>query len=189
MNTVYPIKDFELLSQIKADLAGYTDEAGKRQYLLFVCGIYLGLRISDLLRLKVSDITGDEVIRIKEKKTKKVHSFPINKDLKRIVKQVFKGEDGDKLIFESPYRKHGRRQAISRKTAYTYIHEIFRPYGIKYSIGCHTLRKTFGYMFYKKSGDISMLMLWFNHSTIDITKRYIGIDVDERARAIENFRI
>ncbi|BDP82253.1 hypothetical protein EfmAA290_29290 (plasmid) [Enterococcus faecium] len=42
-------------------------------------------------------------------------------------------------------------------------------------IGTHTLRKTFGYHYYKKTRDIATLMFIFNHSSQAITKRYIGI--------------
>ena len=186
MNTVYPIKDFELISKIKNDLSHYRSAAGKRRYLLFCCGIYLGLRISDILKLKVGDLTCHDILIIREQKTGKQSVFPINEDLKRIIKREFKNIDLDMLIFSTPRKKGG---AISRRTAYNDIQAIFRPYGINYAIGTHTLRKTFGYTFYKMCGDISMLMLWFNHDNIDTTKRYIGIDVDERANAIKKFKL
>lgn len=51
------------------------------------------------------------------------------------------------------------------------------------------LRKTFGYHYYKQTGDIAFLMIWFNHSSVEVTKRYIGIDLDERAKKIRKFEI
>lgn len=54
-------------------------------------------------------------------------------------------------------------------------------------IGTHTLRKTFGYHFYKKTKDVAMLQDIFNHSAPVVTKRYIGITQDEIDEAIDKF--
>lgn len=188
MNIVYPIKDFDLISRIKNELSQYTNNIEKRRYILFVCGLYTGLRISDILKLKVGDITESDVLRIREQKTQKQNVFPINEDLKRIIKKEYKGVDLNELLFPTRYKRLCKEKTITRKTAYNDINTILKAYGINYNVGCHTLRKTFGYSFYKKSGDISMLMMWYNHDSIETTKRYIGIDIDERAKAIKNFK-
>lgn len=49
----------------------------------------------------------------------------------------------------------------------------------KTDIGTHTMRKTFGYHYYKRIKDIATLQQIFNHSVPSITKRYIGITQDE----------
>ena len=56
-------------------------------------------------------------------------------------------------------------------------------------IGTHTLRKTFGYHFYKRNKDVAMLQKLFNHSSPSITLRYIGIEQDEIDEAYEDFEI
>ena len=56
-------------------------------------------------------------------------------------------------------------------------------------IGTHTLRKTFGYHFYKKTKDVAMLQDIFNYSAPVVTKRYIGISQDEIDLAIDEFSL
>jgi site-specific recombinase XerD len=51
--------------------------------------------------------------------------------------------------------------------------------GITESIGCHTLRKTFGYHAYKAGVDLTLLQSIFNHSAQSVTLRYIGIIQDD----------
>ncbi|WP_082446722.1 tyrosine-type recombinase/integrase [Cytobacillus solani] len=45
-------------------------------------------------------------------------------------------------------------------------------------IGTHTLRKTFGYYFYKQYKDVAALQEIFNHSSPAVAVRYIGITQD-----------
>jgi integrase len=56
-------------------------------------------------------------------------------------------------------------------------------------IGTHTMRKTFGYHYYKATIDIAMLQDIFNHSAPSITKRYIGITQDEIDKSLEGYRL
>ena len=54
MNTVEPIRDVSLVN----DIADYLREQSERNYILFLFGIYSGLRISDILKLRVRDVRG-----------------------------------------------------------------------------------------------------------------------------------
>ena len=56
-------------------------------------------------------------------------------------------------------------------------------------IGTHTLRKTFGYHFYKQTKDVAMLQEIFNHSDQRTTLRYIGINQDAMNNAMKKFKI
>ena len=67
---------------------------------------------------------------------------------------------------------------ITRVQAYRIIVNACKQAGILDNIGTHTLRKTFGYHFYKATKDIALLQYIFNHSSPAITLRYIGINQD-----------
>jgi integrase len=56
-------------------------------------------------------------------------------------------------------------------------------------IGTHTLRKTFGYLFYQKTKDVAQLQELFNHSAPSVTLRYIGINQDVMDKAIDDFSL
>ncbi|TKI26261.1 site-specific integrase, partial [Bacillus mycoides] len=64
MNFVQPIRDPEQIQHIKE----YLRENNERNYILFVMGINTGLRISDILKLKIGDLKGSH-ISMREKKT------------------------------------------------------------------------------------------------------------------------
>ena len=55
------------------------------------------------------------------------------------------------------------------------------------SIGTHTMRKTFGYWFYKQTKDVAMLQDILNHSTPQITLKYIGINKEEKDHVLDTF--
>ena len=64
---------------------------------------------------------------------------------------------------------------------------IAKMFNLGNRIGCHTMRKTFGYWHYKKNKDLEILRQWFNHTSQTVTRRYIGIDEDERKKSVTGF--
>lgn len=73
--------------------------------------------------------------------------------------------------------------------AYKIIRAIGDEFGIS-ELGCHSLRKTFGYIFYNKTTnkDIALLMNYFNHSSQQETLRYIGMAQDTMDMALKRHR-
>jgi integrase len=65
---VQPIRSLEKLHDMKWTLKRHCSE---RDYILFLLGINTGLRVSDLLNLKISDIKGKKKLTVKEGKTEK----------------------------------------------------------------------------------------------------------------------
>ena len=168
------------------DIARYLKSKDERYYVLFVTGIYSGLRVSDILKLRVKDVKGKDHIFIREKKTKKEKRFLINKNLKRILDEYIKGKDDLEYLFENP-KTH---KPITRQWAYQMIREAGEKFGV-YNLGTHTMRKTFGYHMYQATNDAAMLMKLFNHADIHITLRYIGVEQDQTDKAVSklNFGI
>ena len=56
MNTVQPIRDLTKIKKIESILK----KQNYRNYILFRLGIYSGLRISDILKLKVKDVRNQD---------------------------------------------------------------------------------------------------------------------------------
>ncbi|SDM95106.1 hypothetical protein SAMN04488502_10974 [Dendrosporobacter quercicolus] len=65
MELVEPIRDKKQIQGMKKYLKGQNC----RDWLLFTLGINSGLRVSDLLKLIVTDVKGKERIIIREQKT------------------------------------------------------------------------------------------------------------------------
>ena len=180
---VEPIRDKAVISRITEALKDDQTDAGKRRYLLFLSGLYLGRRISDLLKLKVGDVYGKDKFVIKEKKTGKQIELFITKTLKAAYKERLSGRGQDEYIFASPApdRITKKQKAVDRRTAYRDVQAIKKigKFPDDYKLGTHTLRKTFGYHYYQATKDIAGLMKLFNHSKEETTLIYIGIASDE----------
>lgn len=178
-STVQPIRDMAKIEAMKKLLA-----SNPRDYMLFVMGINSGLRVSDLLNLKINDVVDTkgrilDCIRLREQKTGKEKQFPINKNAGKAIKSYLDsvGEHNlDDYLFKS---REGANKPITRMTAWTILNDAAAAVGITDNIGTHTLRKTFGYHAYQQGTDITLLQQIFNHSAPSITLRYIGITQDD----------
>lgn len=84
--------------------------------------------------------------------------------------------------------RQGENKAIDRSVAYRILREAAEQANIT-EIGTHTLRKPFSYHFYKQTKDVAILQGIFNHSSPDITLRYIGINQDNMDSAMMKFKI
>jgi len=179
MKLVQPIRDREKLEEMKMELL----KLGFKNYLMFVVGINTGLRISDILELKVNDLKDKTHIKIIEQKTNKIKRFLINSLLKIEINKFIKGMADEEYLFQS---RKGENKPISRVQAYRILNSAAESIGLE-EIGTHTLRKTFGYWHYKQYKDVALLQEIFNHSAPSVTLRYIGINEDIKDKSIENF--
>lgn len=180
MNTVQPIRDKSKIEELKAVLK----RQSYRDYFLFVVGINTGLRISDILPLRVCDVRDKTHITITEKKTGKAKRFKINTTLRELIDEYTHGMGVNDYLF--PSRKGDK--PITRVQAYRLLNNAAAVAGLE-EIGTHTLRKTFGYHFYQKTKDVAQLQEIFNHSAPSVTLRYIGINQDIIDRAIDDFSL
>ena len=180
MKEVQPIRSLEKIQDMKNRLA----LNGTRDELLFSMGINTGLRISDLLPLKVMDVKGKREYILKEKKTKKTKRIMLHAVFDDI-EEYTKFKSNDEYLFAS---RKGRHDPITRVQAYRILNAAAKDVGLE-EVGTHTLRKTFGYHFYRKNQNVAMLQQLFNHSSPSITLRYIGITQDEIAEEWENFSL
>ncbi len=178
--TVEPIRKIEDIKKVESILS----KQSKRDLILFVIGTNCGLRISDILRLNVEDVRDRTHIQITEKKTGKFKKFPINSKLKPMPDEFIKGKRNKEPLFLSYW---GHR--LDRTTAYYIVHDACKKAGIKERIGTHSMRKTFGYHHYKQFKDVVILQKIFNHSSSQITLRYIGVEQDEIDNSYNNFII
>lgn len=170
MNLVQPIRDKEIIQEIKE----YLKSKNERNYILFLFGINTGMRISDILKLKVKDVEGWSVF-IREGKTKKLKEVRMPPELKRAVREYIKDKPKKEFLFRS---RIGENKPITRGMAYFILQDIAAEFGLE-RIGTHSFRKTYGYHHYKQFKDVAVLQEMFNHSDPKTTLRYIGIRQDD----------
>ncbi len=178
---VQPIRSKEDIQKMKDSLLRY---CSYRDYFLFTFGINVGLRINDLLPLRVVQVQNKTHIRIKEQKTGKFRTIYVNEYLREEIDKYTASMRPEDLLFPS-------RKGVSYITptqVYRILQKAAEMAGIE-NVGSRTLRKTFGHHHYKKNKDLSILMEIFSHSSPSITKRYIGITQDDIEDTLKDFSL
>lgn len=165
------------------DALGIAPKTAPRNVLLFKIGISTGLRISDIVSLRVSDVKGKSSFKIREGKTKKERTVHLNAIMAEIADYTYDMDDNDYLFASRKGDSH-----ITTTQAYRILTKAGELIG-RDDIGTHTMRKTFGYHYYKRTHDIVTLMNIFNHADQSTTKRYIGITDEEVADTLKDFRL
>ena len=186
MKLVQPIRNKDLITQFGEELKEMND----KYYVMFRIGVTSGLRISDILNIKVADVKSN-YINIVENKTKKSKVFKLNSKTKQLCMDFIEAnnlQDNDYLIYSNKRDSNGNIKPISRQQAHHVLNMVAEKLGVE-DVGTHTLRKTFGYWHYKQYGDIAILQDIFNHSAPSITMRYIGITQDMKDKTIEELDI
>lgn len=192
MKSVEPIRDIKTIKRMRSFLKSQST----RNELLFILGINVGIRISDILKLKFSDLLKPnkkvkDSVTIKEKKTGKTKTFYIGDVVLKVLENYIKELSTfslDDYVFRS---RKGENKPITRQQAYRILNNAAEFIGlierdpntgvlIGGEIGTHTLRKTFGYHAYQNGVSLELLMTLFNHSSKTQTLRYIGITEDEK---------
>lgn len=189
-------------SHIKSDYIPWNDmlsvvrklfKDGKyRISLLIGSGAFLGLRISDLRILTWNQLLNEEGrFTITEKKTKKTRTLKVNQEFKEHVKACYEAlgcPPMDEACFLS--RKH---TIYSTQRINIILKDVKQQYKLKVdNISSHSLRKCFGRRVYelaaaKDNGETALIKLSeiFNHSSVAITKIYLGLRTEELEECYE----
>lgn len=188
VSTSFRVDPIKSLKDVKRVEQYFLGQKSKRNYCLFVVGINVGLRCSDLTNLKIKDvfdlsagICKDEV-RIVEFKTGKDKRFILNNSAKDAIelylreRQDFKGDD---YLFLSQ-----KGEKLHVKSVNRLIRDTGKSLGVKGRLGSHSLRKTFAFHIFKNGVQtdpsiIYTLQRMLNHSSVHTTYHYLGIDEDQ----------
>ncbi len=187
MKLVQPIRDLEVLQRC-FEIAREHDRHRKTGEvcweLILLVGLNTSVRVSDFRRFKVGDLRGRDYAQIQAKKTGKEARILINPTARKEINRLLAGRRPDEYIFQSREKDSitHKPRPISRQRCYQIINRIARQAGVEERIGCHTLRKTFGYHYYQTTGDVVSLQRILGHSFQRETLVYIGVvqeNIDE----------
>lgn len=163
----------------------FLNKGNYRDYALFVMGINSALRISDIINIRWNEVYNFEESKFKEhliiqeQKTRKRACIAINESCQNalLLLMTHNSYTQDDYIFYSG--KNGKKH-ISRNRAWHIIKKAAVDINLDGNISCHSLRKTFGYHAWHEGTPPALIMEIYNHSNINITKRYLSIDQDEK---------
>ncbi|MCI9594348.1 MAG: tyrosine-type recombinase/integrase [Lachnospiraceae bacterium] len=183
MQKTQPIKNRKDIQKLKQY---YLDRQQIRNYALVTLGMNTSLRIGDLLHLQWGDVYNFcnrsycRHLKILEQKTGKSTQIALNKEVIQALKQLKKVQSpiaNTDYLFRS---REGDNRPISRIQAFRIIKHAAVELHLEGIISCHSLRKTFGYHAWKKGTPPAVIMTIYNHSSLEVTRRYLSIDQDDK---------
>ena len=208
---VYPFKTLDELKlmvdkineHIKNAHTTYNKKRWYRNKLIFIVGINLGIRGSDLCSLKWSDFFYDDytfrdgiaIQPIKTRNTTGKYVFLyFNKDVKSAIEEYiseYPFENLNEYVFFSKTNTSNSGEHISREALGKMLKSIAKECGLRQNVNSHSLRKTFGYRAWHiskdKSETLTKLQRIFGHASLRDTQKYIGIEREELAEVFYGF--
>lgn len=201
---VQPIKDLDDLQAAKEYLKSKPQTPENlRNYMMFIVNINNAVRISDLFKLKIKDVLGEDgeivsEVFIKESKTGKTRYIFFGESSKEAITQYLEALPEfyeDDYLFASRKRdKNGNSKPLTRQQAWNIMHDMGEAISTekkKLHLGTHSMRKTFGYQKIKQYDNDPMIVAkvseMYNHESMNTTYRYLGIDTEtKRTLCVEN---
>lgn len=192
MSTTLPIKNAEQLRLFKDFYQ--KEKPNARNYTLIIMGLNSALRISDILGLTYGDVYDYHQeewkthLVVTEQKTGKQNRIYMNREIQETLRIYAdpSQKTSSLWLFGSQMQKE---QPLSRYQAYRIVKKAAVYAGLDANVSCHSLRKTFGYHAWKQGTQPALLMNIYNHSTYQITKRYLGIDQDDKDEVFAKIKI
>jgi len=141
--------------------------------LVWAIGCNTGMRVGDILNLKIADVANKQYLNITESKTGKHREILINKGLKDalndpVVKLHLLLADPSRPLIYS--QKYGQMQ---NKAIHKVIKQTCRALSLEGNYGTHTMRKTFAYHMYQATNNFVLVQTLLNHRDTHVTKLYL----------------
>ena len=184
MSRTQPIRQADELNRFKDYYL--KEHPNPRNYALIVLGLNTALRIGDILKITwgmVYDFENRHYhahLHLTEQKTRKETIIALNQAVIAALENLRQADSPshkDDYLFNS---QKNHDAPISRYQAFRIIKKAADELHIEGIISCHSLLKTFGYHAWKKGTPPAVIMTIYNHSSLDITKRYLSIDQDDK---------
>lgn len=185
------IEDIERLSKHLITQERYRDN------MLFIVGINLGLRVSDLVTLRFSDLIDESfafkssfpILEKKTRNTRKVKRnryLTINEAIMDAVELYLSHHPAklDDYMFKSESNRGGNQnRPLATYSVERILKKAASEIGLECHVATHTLRKTFGYHQMAMGGNdprrLLLLQKIFGHASVAQTLDYIGITDEE----------
>ena len=175
--------DYRIWSDAMNLIRKLSRDGNYKMSLLMAMGCFTGLRISDILALRWRQILNKDEFCITEIKTGKQRTIRLNPQLQQHIRDCY--EHISPIGINAPILISQKGTVFTIQRINIILKEIREKYRLKIkNFSCHSLRKTFGRQVYNMNSDnaelaLIKLMELFNHSSVSITKRYLGLRQEE----------
>jgi len=159
-----------------------------RNRSLFMLGVSVGGRISELIALKVNDVwQNDKPVsdllfdRNIVKGGEVSRAVPVNVDGRQAIEvliawhlEYYENVHPTRPLF--PSRNGQGRQAMTRKAAHDVLKDAFETAGLNGKLGTHSLRKSYAQRLYEQTNDIYAVQEMLGHKKVVTTQQYLGVN-------------
>ncbi|CAM3766430.1 tyrosine-type recombinase/integrase [Mesobacillus thioparans] len=172
MQAVSPITSKNRIDQMKR----YLEAHSSRDYCLFLLGINTGIKLQELLSLRVDDVCNEkrEVAAFLSIPHYSNPPIYINASIRKVLKRYLNENSLNSADYL--FRSRKTSEPITRQQAYRIINAAAKEAGVMEPVGMTTLRKTFGYHAYSQGVAISLIQKRLQHSSPSETMHFIGLD-------------
>ena len=159
-----------------------------RNKSLFMLGVSIGGRISELIALKVNDVwQNDKPVsdllfdRNIVKGGEVSRAVPVNVDGRQAIEELiawhferYKNVDPTRPLF--PSRNGQGTRAMTRIAAHNALKDAFEAAGLNGKLGTHSLRKSYAQRLYEQTNDIYAVQEMLGHKKVVTTQQYLGVN-------------
>jgi integrase/recombinase XerD len=170
-------------------------ECQVRSRTLFLLGLNIGTRISELLALNVGDVwqygKPVEILELKKAitKGKKTRQIPLNDQAKEVITELirWKESQGEDLSLNAPLfssRKGSGR--LSRFQVHRILKDSFQSNECSGKVSTHSLRKSFAKALLVSGNNLRAIQVLLGHTSLATTEKYLAVSPDELSQAVNS---
>lgn len=149
-----------------------------------------GLRVSELVTLKISDLFFEEGFLKITGKGNKQRFVPVG-ELTRKYIEIYKGQvrshQAIQKGFEDTLFLNRRGKQLTRAMIFTLIKSLAVKIGLQKNISPHTLRHSFATHLLENGADLRSIQLMLGHESITTTEIYVHLDRKHLSQVIHAF--
>lgn len=138
-----------------------------------------GLRVSELISLKLSDLFFDEGFLKVTGKGNKQRFVPIGGQTIKLI-NLYKNEIRSHLNIANEFKDtlflNRRGKQLSRAMIFTIVKQLAEKIGLKKNISPHTFRHSFATHLLENGADLRSIQLMLGHESITTTEIYMHVD-------------
>lgn len=149
-----------------------------------------GLRVSELISLKLSDLFFDEGFIKVTGKGNKQRFVPIGSQTIKFI-NIYKDEIRSHLKIENEFKDtlflNRRGKQLTRAMIFTIVKQLAEKMGLKKSISPHTFRHSFATHLLENGADLRSIQLMLGHESITTTEIYMHVDRRHLSEVINKY--
>jgi site-specific recombinase XerD len=182
-------------AEIQSLAQSFYGEYEVRNRTLFLLGLNIGTRISELLALNVGDVwqygKPAAILELKKAitKGKKTRQIPLNDQAREVISGFihWKESRGESLFPNAPLfasRKENKR--LSRFQVHRILKGVFQDNECSGKVSTHSLRKSFAKALLMSGNNLRAIQLLLGHASLATTEKYLAVSPDELIQAVNS---